>query len=201
MRTIETKAYLFSELSEDAKTKAIEKTRCSDSYLDCEWHEFVIEDFKEKAKKTGFEVDGVYFSGFWSQGDGAMFEYSDIDNKLVKSFLLQLDIDLYTKAKRIEPNLSVYGKGRHYGFYYHEKTCKHSVELECFNLGTQQRLNDLLQDLQFEIEEYIEDIYSGLCNDLYSTLEKEYDYLNSDPIIAEHLEFNEYEFDEQGNFI
>ncbi len=39
-----------------------------------DWYESVYEHFKEMMSVIGIRVDKVYFSGFWSQGDGACFD-------------------------------------------------------------------------------------------------------------------------------
>jgi len=54
-------------------TALIEKHRQIN--VECmDWWECVYENFKERMAKVGIEVDKIYFSGFWSQGDGACFE-------------------------------------------------------------------------------------------------------------------------------
>lgn len=37
------------------------------------YHEFVIDDAKNIGALIGFDISEIYFSGFWSQGDGACF--------------------------------------------------------------------------------------------------------------------------------
>lgn len=56
MRTIRTKVYKFSELSESAQQKAIEKFY--DINVDYEWWEFIYEDAANIGLKiTGFDID------------------------------------------------------------------------------------------------------------------------------------------------
>ena len=78
MRTIRTKVYKFSELSETSQQKAIEKL--FDINVDCDWWEFVYEDFKNLCKTIGIDVDlkKTYFTGFYHQGSGSAFT-ADID--------------------------------------------------------------------------------------------------------------------------
>jgi hypothetical protein len=199
MRIIETKAYLFSELSEEAKQKAIENTRNKENYLDYEWWEFIYEDYKEKAKNLGFDVKRIYFSGFWSQGDGAMFEYDRIDDKLRLEFIESLDISRMRKDWLVN-NTYVSGKGVQRGHYYHEKCCCHTIYWEVDNgdLHYSTLFYQWLESFQDDFENFVTDIYEDLCSELYKSLEKEYDYLMSDEQIAEHLEINEYEFTEEG---
>jgi len=74
MRTFieEVKVYKFNELSDEAKQKAIENLHDLNTSYD--WDQFITDDFKEKMNAIGFVVSNTYFSGFWSQGDGACFE-------------------------------------------------------------------------------------------------------------------------------
>lgn len=68
MKTIKVKNY--SELDLETRAKVLDKYRHIN--VDDDWYEHIYEAFKEKAE--GFEVSKIYFSGFSSQGDGAMFE-------------------------------------------------------------------------------------------------------------------------------
>jgi hypothetical protein len=54
-------------------------------------------------------------------------------------------------------------------------------------------------ELPSSVTDDIEETFRDLARWYYSQLEKEYDYLSSDEVIAEHLEANDCEFDELGN--
>jgi hypothetical protein len=84
---IDTTVYQLTELSDDAKDRARAWYREHGVWDD--WHEPVYEDFQEvcgilgvQLKTTPVRLFGggaahkprIYFSGFWSQGDGASFE-------------------------------------------------------------------------------------------------------------------------------
>ena len=196
MKTIETTVYKFSELSNEAKETAIRKQRENEYYLDYEWWDCIYEGFKETAKDKGFDVDKIYFSGFWSQGDGAMFEGSvdfnvwkptNIDRRVVRCIDSGL-IDLYWSVK-------------HRGHYYHSGCRK--IDFDGGNgipytwksgIGATGRIIDELD----KIEQQLEEDYEDLCSDLYRSLEKEYEYLMSDEVITEELTANDYDFTEDG---
>lgn len=72
-RIHETTLYSFDELSSEAKETAISSFQEDDSYLDYEWDEYTISDFKTILELIGYYNIECYFSGFWSQGDGACF--------------------------------------------------------------------------------------------------------------------------------
>lgn len=71
MKTIETTVYEFAELSDAAKEKAREWWR--DGYDFRDDADYTIEDWTAIVSKLGLNVDQTYYSGFWSQGDGASF--------------------------------------------------------------------------------------------------------------------------------
>ena len=79
--TTKTKIYEFEELDEAVQEKAIEKFY--DLNIHEGWWDSVYEMYKED--ETGFDIDKIYFSGFASQGDGAMFE--GLPNKDILHFI------------------------------------------------------------------------------------------------------------------
>jgi len=195
MRTIRTKVYKFDELSEQAKQKAIESFY--DINVDYEWHEFIIENFTEN--RDFFDIDNVYFSGFSSQGDGAMFEYSGISGNFVNAIIDGLKLPDW-KKKVLKHCCYASGRGKHSGHYYHENCCAHSIYIESDN-GAQnyENIENLISLYSGEIEDAIIEKYRDMSQDLYKTLEKEYDYLTSKPAIIESIKANEYEFTIDGN--
>ena len=176
MRTIEQKIYSFTELSEAVQKKVIE-----DNYninVHHEWYEYIYEDFISNNKY--FEVDNIYFSGFWSQGDGAMFEYSLIKQELIDEFIDSLELSPMRK-QWLENNICISGKGKHSGHYYHENCCSHSIYWEVDNgdLDWTSNFYQWLKSFAEDFEDFVVDRYRDLARDLYRSLEKEHDYLTS----------------------
>ena len=184
------KTYFFDELSEESKENAIENLY--DINVDQEWCEFITENFKTENKY--FEVTKVYFSGFGSQGDGAMFEYSAIKDELLHKTIN--DLKATNREKWVLKQGNIYGNGIQIGHYYHENSCSHTIDHNCFAYGT--RLYEVVDKWFSEIEENIISEYKNMCAELYKTLEKEYDYLTSKEAIIETIEANDYEFLETG---
>lgn len=198
METIEIKLYSFDELSEQAKDRAIEDTKYSEGYLNYEWWDSVYEDYKENIIAEYFDVTKIYFSGFWSQGDGAMFEYDGITDKLFNDFVDSLDLSPMRK-QWLKTQGYVSAQGRQSGHYYHEKSCSHRIYLEPnFSWQSAETFANWIESFQDDFEEYVKDEYVELACSLYSALEEEYDYLTSDEAIKEHLIINEYRFTEDG---
>lgn len=198
MKTIEIKVYKFDELSEHAKEKAREWFREGNLYYN--WWEFIYEGLKERAEEAGFDVTNIYFSGFWSQGDGAMFEYDNIVDKLRLDFINQLGLSQMRKDWLIN-NTMISGRGRHRGHYYHSRCCNHSIYWEVDNgdLHYSTLFYSWLKSFASDFEEYVIDIYEDFCKKLYEELEEEYEYLNSDEVVDETIISNGYYFDEDGN--
>ena len=196
MRTIEQKVYSFTELSEAVQKKVIEKNYEINIHHD--WYECITESYEDENKY--FEVNKVYFSGFWSQGDGAMFEYSGIKQTLIDEFIDSLNLSPMRKGW-LENNIYVSGKGKHRGHYYHENCCNHAIYWEVDNgdLHWSDNLYQWLESFEDEFEIFVIDKYKDLCCDLYRDLEQHYEYLTSEEMIVETIKFNEYEFFENGD--
>jgi hypothetical protein len=197
MKTKTINIYEFSELSEEAKQKAVENNR--DIVIAHDWSSFVIEEIK-KQNSDYFTIENIYFSGFWSQGDGAMFEYSCITEKLYFEAVESLSLPNWKKA--ILKNGYHSAKGKHRGHYYHEKCCLHDIHIETDN-GMQYYKN--IERLFYENEDlicdYVIEKYEELCREIYEKLENEYNCQTSDEVIIETIEANNYEFDVDGNII
>lgn len=194
MRTIRIKLYKFNELSESAKQKAIESLYNINT--DYEWYEYTVDEFK--SNKEFFDITNVYFNGFYSQGDGAMFEYEGINKDFVKTIIDSLPISNWKKDV-LKNCTYISGNGKQSGLYYHENSCSHNINIESDNGAQYYRNIELLIDsVSSTIEDAIIEKYKELAKELYRTLEKEYDYLTSEKAIIETIEANEYEFTQDG---
>ena len=204
-RTI--KIYQFDELDDKAKERAREWYRqgnCDDSF----WSECTIDDAKEIGKYMGMDVDKVYFSGFWSQGDGACFEgtwrASDVKADKLKEYAPQ-DKELHRIVDGLAELAKEYPDGyfkvKHRGHYSHSRCTSFDVELPC----------EQEEELEYDSPEYKalqvklgkdEDTLIELARDfmdwIYRALEKDWDYQNSDEQVDEAIRLNEYEFLEDG---
>lgn len=139
-----------------------------------DWHKSVTDDAKAIAALMGWQIDRVYFSGFWSQGDGACFEgrlgYRADCLKAVKAYAPK-DTELHKIAaawqalqKRVFYSLC--GDVRHSGRYCHE----HSVSFDWEdNRG---RYRDIAEDITDSAEEIARDFMCWI----YAALEREYEY-------------------------
>lgn len=208
-RVQEVTIYKFNELSDDAKEKAREWWRKleNEEGLDTE---FMYDDFARVADMMGIDLRTrpvklmgggtrmepcIYYSGFWSQGDGACFEGSYSYKKgSVKAIKTEYPTDkdlhkivtgLYEAQRRHFYRL--YAKVEHTSRYYHS----HSVTIEVSD--NEYPYNDIGDD-----EEVIADLLRDFMNWMYRWLEKEYEWRMADEQVDESIIANEYEFDEDG---
>ena len=218
MRTITKEIYTFDELSPEAKERAIDNIRTKDNYPYDEWWDGVYDCFAEDMKVHGIDVDKIYFSGFWSQGDGACFtgHVNLTTEQLLSALPDQLRKDLVTfnaKCKLLgysTLDMSYRARIEHSGHYYHSGCMRigsgYNVDVEESDVDDDALFEEMVRlrdaiDGRIEYDELALEIARDHADDLYRMLEKEYYYLTSDEVIAEHLSINDYEFDEDGNFI
>ena len=169
------------------------------------WYESVIEQFKADMAAIGIKVGEVYFSGFWSQGDGACFEGRVIDWDKFLAHLGYTDPVLVDHAYNYW-EFSCSQKGR----YYHE----YSVEFDYYTPMPDSRTDEedfinsfgpydpddlrsrawfavLDQYSHINFAETIKDVFRDHMRSLYRKLEAEYDYLTSDEAVWEAIVANE----------
>ena len=171
MRTIETKVYNYSELSEDAKQKVLEKHY--DINVSFQWWEYIYEDAANIGLKlTYFDIGRAsYCKGdfMWS----AIEVYQNIVNSHGK------DCETYKTAERFkeewQPIFNNYLNEEHEDYESRE---------------SEDKLNDLESDFLNE-----------LLEDYLTILRQEFEYQCSREAIEETISRNEYEFTEDGEMI
>ena len=186
--------YAFEELTPEAQETAIET--CHEINVDDDyWHESTIDDAKTIGALIGIEIDNIYFSGFWSQGDGACFEgsyeYKKGGLKAIKEYAPR-DAELHRIAKGLQDlqRVNFYKLSatvRQSGHYYHENCTEINTEkdYECIDQDTSDELAELLRDLMKWI---------------YRALESDYEFQTGEAQILDTILANEYEFNKDGTF-
>ena len=194
MREVTQIIYTVDELAENIKAKVLDRNRSWNVEYHV-WWDADFEDFKETNKHL-FEITDIYFTGFYSQGDGAMFEYSGITNALLEQFIETLGLPEW-KNKVIRA--AEFGaKGEYSGNYYHHNSCRHWLDFG-FAFANYPIIYFFLSDITRKFEDYIENLYEQLCRGLYKELENTYAYLTSDESVIESLNVNDVEFYENGD--
>lgn len=205
----ETKIYTFAELSEPAKAKAIEWY----SQTEGEWWEPEFDDFLSIAAILGFHLKqervrlmngsyrdkpAIYYSGFWSQGDGACFNASYCYAKGCKAAIRAYapkDIALHKIADRLAAIQRPFfyrltGQSKHNGRYCHEYSM--AIDVEDSN-NPYRAIGDAESD--------IIECFRDLARWLYQQLQSEYEYRTSEESAIGGIETNAYEFDVNGKVI
>lgn len=206
MRTIAKSIFTFAELSDTAKEKAREWYRQD---LDVDY-EHIFDDAANIADILGLDIrqtriermngkvyyaPSVYFSGFWSQGDGACFgghyRYKKGWKKALKAFCNDDELMRIGQALQDLQKKHFYRLGAsitHQGRYYHE----YSMGVDC------EHLDGIYQDLSSAEKEFRE-IFADFAQWIYKGLRDEYDCANSNEAIDDALELGEFEFYENGD--
>ena len=171
MRTIRTKVYKFSELSDKAKQKAIEKFY--DINVDYDWWESVYEDAENIGLKiTGFDLDhnctGQFTEDAYKVAQNIRKEHGESCEtyKTAYDFLTKYDelVVKYSDGKRT----NIVAEGNEY-------------------------------DFDNEADDLEADFLKSICEDYRILLRQEYEYRQSKDAIIETIEANEYEFKADGS--
>jgi hypothetical protein len=204
-----TTVYQFSELSHAAKDKARSWYRELGPHDD--WWDAVYDDFERVCDILGIRLKTkpvrlmgggtrkmpcIWFSGFWSQGDGACFEgylsYAKGATKSIRDYASQ-DASLHSIADRLQfiqrgNFYQLCAEATHRGRYYHEYCMAIDVTRE----------NSTWQAATENAEEIVTEALRDLARWLYRQLEAEHDHLSSDEAIEDGIIVNEYTFTEGG---
>lgn len=187
------------------KTELIEKYRDINVDYD-DWSDYVQEEFKADMKLIGIDVDRIYYSGFWSQGDGACFEGSVDSWPLV---LKALGYDDNTALVALADDNWSFGC-KHSGRYWHEHSVSYDDDMPNPDGETDEWFLDnycpyddvlrcqawleLLRPVDYaEIKRHLKTLFEGKMLDLYHDLEKEYDYLTSDEAVWDAIQGNAFD--------
>jgi hypothetical protein len=193
IETVERELFTIQELSESSKETALQ-TMAQWVTEDSFWSECVIDDAKEIGALMGIEIDNIYFSGFWSQGDGACFTgqyyYKKGGNKAVKAHAPK-DTELHEIAETLQELNRKYfyqlsATVRHQGYYSHE-FCT-DISTDAGDRWPTDNDNEVLVGTLRDFMRWI-----------YKRLEAEYEYCTSEEVLIENAEVNAYEFDADGN--
>jgi len=178
-----------------------------------DWRECTIDDFKEQMHSVGIYVEKVYFSGFWSQGDGACFDGEVNDWRL---FLKAHGYDVDVLSAHAAASWSF--KVEHTGHYYHENSTSFDYDLphpddryisdESFvqmyypgngpdTIAATAWLAILRNAIASSVEEEFREVFKDYMRQVYSDLEREYDYLISDEAVWEAIVANELDTEEE----
>jgi hypothetical protein len=171
-----------------------------------DWYEYVHNQFIERMRdEVGIEVDKIYFSGFWSQGDGACFigELSDVP-RLMAHYNLTPEYPMITKLLEMggRAQCRIYHRGR----YYHDDSVAFNWDIDvftdCVALSSLfielvvERFDILLDPEKDRFMAEVESCLKAEMRQLYKDLEREYDSLTTDEAVWEAIVANELHLEE-----
>lgn len=207
MKEITVKVYGITELNDKAKEKA--RAWYREDAFNFPWYESIYEDAGAVAARMGITIAAadrgkglkIYFSGFSSQGDGACFEGAwaacDVKPGQVKEYAPQ-DVELHRIADIFEKVAKRYPNARfsvrHSGHYYHNRCTSFDVEI------VDENDNHIETEIANQTHDELVEATRDFMLWIYRSLEKEYEWLNSDQQIDEAIQANDYTFREDGTF-
>lgn len=186
MATSEYTTIKYADLSpkQQEKVLRIYQEKYLESY---EYANFILENNREELEELGFFNVKIYYSGFYSQGDGACFT-GDINiatylNSIAKG-------DGFTELKEIDPDYLGEFNIYQFGQYYHHKSVYVQVDdyMDRQDLTNQQYVE--LEKLRLDCTSYVRE-RSQL---IYKQLEKSYEYYSSEEGLLEFIESHGVEF-------
>lgn len=185
MKTQTINTFTFNELSEKVQIKVLDKFRYD--FNNYSFEDYLNEDFNLELSINGFYDSNIYYSGFYSQGNGLCFDakininfFCETENE---KRILKLIENGYIENFTIEKNNFSY-------HYSHEKT-RYTDFWSTEKNNIDKVLNELCKKIENKRLE--------LCCKFYSILEKDNDSFYSDENIKQIIIENEYEFFEDGN--
>jgi hypothetical protein len=192
----------FNQLPERDQQAILDKHR--DINTDHDWWDHTYENFKVDMDAKGIEVDRMFFSGFWSQGDGASFQGRIRDwtgfEEHHKIGLLPIHIEHL--ADWGAANISTSGNYSHSGtmkltyevpwpdspddHYFIESFCPYDDELRIAVY-----MSEFCKTDYVSFEERVLEACRDHADQLYKDLEVEYEYLTSDEVVLDTMEAND----------
>ena len=167
-----------------------------------EWFKYTISNWEMILHHFRFTSATIFFSGFWSQGDGACFTgrwYSiyAIDHPRIRKefehddeiigWLDQL-LAMLVEAKLSDIEVPDVGLSRH-SRYYHDQTITFDFTYNPFDN----------QEPDIRFEERLKDLAHSMMQRIYRDLEAEHTYLSSPEAIMDYID--DYRFSEEGDVL
>lgn len=188
----------IDEFTLEQQEKICEKY--NDYLVQDNWFDFIIDDFIETMPKYFGNVK-IYFSGFYSQGDGACFDADINVNELINAIPSKLlhgktknAITNYNNICGVDFSCKIKRVGS-YNLYSHENT--RAFEFSIYSNSDNKKFITKLENIESEIESYFEAERLKICKDLYKTLEKEYNFLTSFEALKASFEVGNYFFNSE----
>lgn len=193
----------WATLSTKQQDKILDKHR----YIEgkhYDWWDITYEDFKNDMIEIGICVEEMYFSGFWSQGDGACFkgcvdtwplflDKQNLPNRAV--FDAAVDID-GLRSRSLSCKQSGYYMHEYCTSFTYEVDVRQEDEFEPGDLRRHAIADAVTEYEKADFEEVFTKYFRDQMRELYRRLEAEHDRLTSDESVLESLIANDMLEDE-----
>jgi hypothetical protein len=227
MQAVIETTYTYEQLDDNAKEKV--KAWWYEHGLWDRWYEDTYEQFKEEGYELGFLIGKMYFSGFYSQGDGASWSgqidivawlRAHTEDSIAREAWIQLINEGWA-----EKHMPVGQSGR----YCHSGTM--SVAYWDGMIGDPESIQDLepshqlmqqesifkgmnaldllnlitSSDFQYksmaDIADALKESAMDYADKLYEQLRGEYEYLTSEENLIESCDANDWQFNNEGEMV
>jgi hypothetical protein len=142
----------------------------SEDYDDV-WYGSVYEHVKEVGRLLGFDIHGIRFSGFWSQGDGASwYGYVMLKNAELQEALEYVPDDTWIRAivEELAP-LVLLPKVEFFVAYTNSRYC-HEITMEIQYISRNEEYTDEW------VEQSVDRAVKAFAKWIYKQLEEEYEH-------------------------
>lgn len=187
----------WTALDKSRQDALLDEHRNANVGFDERWWQGVHDQVREEMQEIGVHVNQLYFSGFWSQGDGAAIEGYVDDWFKVFTHLK----DPHAKARARLANTEGWGfRVNSTGSYCHSGTLQATYSIPEDSNPFDQYEDPLRHyawrianphvpsGLEIEVlEKQLLRLFIEGSDDAYERLEKEYDYLTSDEVVATYI--------------
>lgn len=209
MNTITIQIYKYEELDKEVQEQVLDKYRYKevDSHW---WWQNTYFDFVEICSKLEIDINPseIFFSGFYSQGDGSSFACNILDiRKFIQAVRAEkwkdyapnqeFNFDVLDMDKRVlnliqNGYIDIYFKtyNRHRYYYLH--------------FDWEYTFNDDSKEyphIEYQVEKllkWVESVLNDLNQHLYKELQKEYERLTADEYIIQMFAEENYQFTDKG---
>lgn len=175
MKTAVINLYSFDELDDKVADRILESYR-EEMEID---YDPVIEGAKEELEKIGASDIDIFWSGFYSQGDGACF-CCDFDAEKILNTLFKDNTD-YDKIRYLSNEIGLIDMkivSRRCGpsnFYSHENTVEAFITCRIYDSQIASEDRALIDALEKDMTEFIR----SKCRKIYADLEEHYEVCTS----------------------
>jgi len=176
----------FDELTKEQQAKVLDNLRDINVNFNG-WHDGVQDDFINILELLGFYDIKTFFSGFWSQGDGASFS--------AKFTVPQTKKELKTRLKALNEHAPTYFKETGLDKDFLTLDFSYALENEESYEVIKQNGRYVHQNTMYCDNVGLQEFARHLAAKYYIDLDADYEYLTSDEAVKETIESNDYEFD------